>query len=129
MMLTASEEMAQQGTEGKYVWMRPKEGLLTWVCGLTISPSTKEMGTWEKAHDLINAYIAPESQHYELMNWGYGVANSEGLRIRGRDRGLPDTRSASACRSTSILSNGAFSAHQKRYGEIVNLYDEILAGM
>ena len=28
------------GEHGKYVWMKPKEGALTWVCGLTIHPDT-----------------------------------------------------------------------------------------
>lgn len=28
-----------------------------------------------------------------------------------------------------FLADGAFSAHQEHYGQIVNLYDEILAGM
>jgi spermidine/putrescine transport system substrate-binding protein len=128
MMLTASDEMAQQGTEGQYVWMRPKEGALTWVCGLTISPATKEMGTWEQAHDLINAYIEPESQHYELMNWGYGVANSKAYEFEDVTEeymtsiglGLPVDK---------YLANGAFSAHQNHYTEIVDLYDQILAGM
>ena len=128
MMLTASEEMAQQGTEGQYIWMNPKEGALTWVCGLTISPETKELGTWEQAHDLINAYIEPESQHYELMNWGYGVVNTKAYEFEDVTEeyltsiglGVPVDK---------FLAAGVFSAHQNHYGEIVNLYDEILAGM
>jgi len=128
MMLTASEEMAQQGTEGQYVWMRPKEGALTWVCGLTISPATKENGLWEQAHALIDAYIAPDSQHYELMSWGYGVANQKAYEFEDVTEeymtsiglGLPVDK---------YLANGAFSAHQEHYGEIVDIYDQILAGM
>ena len=127
-MLTASEEMAQQGTEGQYVWMNPKEGALTWVCGLTVSPETKENGLWEQAHALIDAYIAPDSQHYELMSWGYGVANKKAYEFEDVTEeyltsiglGLPVDK---------YLSAGVFSAHQEHYGEIVNLYDQILAGM
>ena len=126
MMLTASEEMEQQGTQGQYVWMRPREGALTWVCGLTISPGTKERGTWEQAHALIDAYLAADSQNYELTSWGYGVANAkayEGVSeeyLTSIGLGLP---------VEDFLADGAFSAHQQHYGEIVNLYDEILAGM
>ena len=128
MMLTASEEMAQQGTQGKYVWMKPKEGALTWVCGLTISPATREAGTWEKAHHLVDAYLAADSQHHELMSWGYGVANAKAYEyddvteeyLTSIGLGLP---------VEDYLADGVFSSHQKRYGEIVNLYDEILAGM
>lgn len=128
MMLTASEEMAAQGTEGQYVWMNPKEGALTWVCGLTISPWTRDNGTWEQAHALVDAYLAADSQHYELMNWGYGVANALAYDyedvteayLNSIGLGLP---------VEDYLADGSFSAHQERYGEIVNLYDEILAGM
>jgi len=126
MMLTASEEMEKEGTQGKYVWMKPREGALTWVCGLTISPSTKERGTWEQAHALVNAYLAADSQNYELTNWGYGVANANAYEGVSEDYltsiglGLPVEK---------FLADGAFSAHQQHYGEIVNLYDEILAGM
>jgi spermidine/putrescine transport system substrate-binding protein len=128
MMLTASEEMASEGTEGKYVWMNPKEGALTWVCGLTIHPATKELGTWEQAHALIDAYIEPESQHYELMNWGYGVVNKKAYEfsnvteeyLNSLGLGLPIDK---------FLASGKFSAHQEHYGELVNLYDQILAGM
>ena len=128
MMLTASQEMEKEGTQGKYVWMKPKEGAETWVCGLTIAPTAKERGTWEQAHALVDAYLAADSQHYELMNWGYGVANAGAYEyddvtpeyLASIGLGLP---------VSEYLASGVFSTHQKRYGELVNLYDEILAGM
>ncbi len=104
--------MAQQDTQVQYVWMNPKEGALTWVCGLTIHPATKELGTWEQAYALVDAYIEPESQHYELMNWGYGVVNKKAYDF-------PDVteeylNSLGLCLPIDkFLASGKFSAHQR----------------
>jgi len=128
MMLTASEEMAANGTQGKYIWVNPKEGALTWVCGLTVDPRTKERGTFEQAHKLIDAYVSPESQLYELLNWGYGVSNVKAYD----DPSVTDEYLESVGLSRDIegyLASGKFSTPQKRYGEIVSLYEQILAGM
>ncbi|MBN35689.1 MAG: hypothetical protein CMM46_13140 [Rhodospirillaceae bacterium] len=128
MMLTASGEMDATGTQGKYIWMNPKEGALTWVCGLTIDPRTKERGTYEQAHALLDAYISPESQYYELTEWGYGVSNKKVYDMEG----ITEEYLQSIGLSSDIeayLASGKFSVHQNRYGEIVNLYEQILAGM
>ncbi len=128
MMLTASEEMAASGTEGKYIWMNPKEGALTWVCGLALNPGAKERGLYEQAHDLIDAYVDPESQVYELLNWGYGVVNKKVYEMPE----VTDEYLASVGLTRDIeafLASGVFSSYQNRYGEIVSLYENILAGM
>ncbi|MFP6745174.1 MAG: ABC transporter, partial [Alphaproteobacteria bacterium] len=57
--------------------MKPKEGSLTWVCGLSIHPHAKESGMYEQCHVVINSYISPEAGYFELTEWYYGVANSK----------------------------------------------------
>src|SRR3546814_2160781 len=39
-------------------YMTPKEGILTWVCGLTLSSSP--IGDEQQAYDFIDAMISPE---------------------------------------------------------------------
>ncbi len=128
MMLTASQEMERTGEHGKYIWMKPKEGAETWVCGLTIHPAAKEAGNWEQAHDLVDAYLAPESQYHELIDWGFGVSN----RLAYEYEGITEEFLKSIGLGADVeayLAEGVFSTHQKRFFEIAQLYEEILAGM
>ena len=72
------EYATEAGLEGaEFVWMKPKEGPITWVCGLSIHPHAHESGMYEKCHDVIDSYISPEAGYYELTEWNYGVVNSK----------------------------------------------------
>ncbi|MFP6743596.1 MAG: extracellular solute-binding protein [Alphaproteobacteria bacterium] len=127
MMATASGEMEKTGEQGKYVWMKPKEGALTWVCGLTIHPDTKTNGLWEKAHALVDAYLAVDSQHFELTQWGYGVSNANVYKM---DDVTEEYLNSIGLTSDveGYLADGVFSSHQARFSEIVTRYEELLAG-
>ena len=63
--------LTQQGLPVKY--MNPKEGILTWVCGLSLI----EGGTGDEpaAYDFIDAMLDPESGKFLIENWGYGHSN------------------------------------------------------
>jgi spermidine/putrescine transport system substrate-binding protein len=65
--------LTQQGLNVKY--MNPKEGILTWVCGLAIIAGGT--GDEQAAYDFINAMQAPESGQYMIENWGYGHSNKK----------------------------------------------------
>lgn len=127
MMLTASAEMEKTGEHGKYIWMKPKEGALTWVCGLTIHPAAKDAGNWEKAHALVDAYLAKESMYYELTEWGYGVANALVYQMEGVTEEYLNSIGLTAD-VDAYLADGVFSTYQKRFAEIVTRYEELLAG-
>ena len=127
MMATASAEMEKTGEQGKYIWMKPKEGALTWVCGLTIHPDTKTNGLWEKAHALVDAYLATDSQYFELTEWGYGVSNANVYKMDG----VTEEYLTSIGLTSDVegyLADGIFSSYQKRFSEIVTRYEELLAG-
>ncbi|MEM7123740.1 MAG: hypothetical protein AAF563_20860, partial [Pseudomonadota bacterium] len=69
-----------------------------------------------------------ESQVYELLNWGYGVVNTKVYQMPE----VTDEYLASVGLTRDIeafLASGKFSSYQNRYGEIVSLYENILAGM
>lgn len=59
-----------QGVKVKFA--NPKEGALTWVCGLTI---LKDAPHPDKAHDIIDAMISPESGKWLIGEQGYGHSN------------------------------------------------------
>lgn len=55
----------------------PAEGSSVWFCGyvnLVDGP-----GSEEKAHDFMEAWLAPEVTNYIVNEWGYGHANAENM--------------------------------------------------
>ena len=56
--------------------MSPKEGNLTWSCGLVIH---KDAPNLDLAYDLIDAAISAETSAYLLREWGYGHSNKKGF--------------------------------------------------
>ena len=54
-------------------YMTPKEGILTWVCGLTLSSSP--IGDEQQAYDFIDAMISPEAGEFLISQQGYGHSN------------------------------------------------------
>ena len=64
-----------EGTNFEFTWATPKEGALTWHCGLCIHPAAIRDGFYEKAHEIIDSFISPEAGAYEIGNWYYGHSN------------------------------------------------------
>ena len=56
--------------------MSPKEGTLTWSCGLVLH---KDAPNLDLAYDLIDSAISFESSAYMLSEWGYGHSNKRGF--------------------------------------------------
>jgi spermidine/putrescine transport system substrate-binding protein len=69
-LMAISEETAFE-----FTWAVPKEGAMTWHCGLCIHPSAIEAGMYEKCHDLIDSMISKEAGEFEIGNWYYGHTN------------------------------------------------------
>jgi spermidine/putrescine transport system substrate-binding protein len=65
--------LKQQGLDVKY--MNPKEGILTWVCGLALVEGGS--GDEQAAYDFINAMQSPEAGKFLIESWGYGHANQK----------------------------------------------------
>jgi len=77
MACSAAEAVAATGTGADLQWVNPKEGVLTWACGLTIHASAASRGMYEKCHVLIDSYLSPEAGVFETTNWLYGYANGK----------------------------------------------------
>lgn len=65
------------GLDVKY--MAPKEGIMTWVCGLALVDGGP--GTEDEAYDYINAMLSPETGRTLIEEFGYGHANQRSLEL------------------------------------------------
>jgi spermidine/putrescine-binding protein len=59
----------------EWTWATPKEGAMTWHCGLCIHPAAIEEGFYDKCHVLIDSMISSEAGEFEIGNWYYGHTN------------------------------------------------------
>lgn len=74
--------LKQQGVPIKY--MRPKEGILTWVCGLALVKDGP--GNEDQKYDLINDMLDPQVGVYLVDEYGYGHSNSKSYELVERSR-------------------------------------------
>ena len=101
----------------------PKEGIFTWVCGLTIHPEAKDL---DAAYDLVNAMTSPEAGAYEIENFGFGHANMKAFDLV--DAGTLTELGLST--PEALLDNGIYftamdGAREETY---IRLFDEVKAG-
>lgn len=70
--------LKQQGLPVDFM-LKPKEGVVTWLCGFAIMKDHPH--DIDLAYDLINASLAPESGKNLIEMFGYGHANLKTLEI------------------------------------------------
>jgi len=109
-------------------FMKPKEGAMTWVCGLTRSTMNAEQGDdmIMKAHEVLDSYLAAEAGAWEIINYGYGHANAkaydmvtaEELDARGLSKNPDD-----------LLSTGIFQIAMTPEDQIQIMFEEVKAGL
>jgi spermidine/putrescine transport system substrate-binding protein len=104
-------------------YMKPKEGILTWCCGLMLAQRADQL---DKAYDLIDALISPEAGEWLIMEMGYGHSNRKAFE-RVSDEALIE-RGLSKDPSTT-LAEGVFSADNKRLSELQQIFEQVKAGM
>ncbi len=98
-----------------YPMISPKEGSLTWMCGICIPKGAN----LDVAYDVINAVQSPECSSFMLMDYGYGHVNKVGYEAISEadkiERGL-------ALDPMTHLKNGNFSNEPKP--EVVDYIEE-----
>ncbi len=110
------------------MFMQPKEGAMTWVCGLVRHPSNDGRGEEmvEKAHQILDSYLSADAGAWEIINYGYGHANlgayekvtDEQLAERGLSKNPDD-----------LLSTGIFQVTMTPQQEIQIMFEEVKAGL
>jgi spermidine/putrescine transport system substrate-binding protein len=61
----------------------PKEGALTWVCGAMIYAGAPHV---DKAHDVIDSLLSPESGRFLINDYGYGHSNRKSFDLVSEER-------------------------------------------
>ena len=58
---------------------RPKEGIITWVCGIVLVEGGE--GDEQKVYDFVDAFISPETGAFEIDSYGYGHSNRKAFDL------------------------------------------------
>ena len=112
-----------EGVPVKY--MNPKEGAMTWVCGLCIMTDA-DPAKLDRAYDYIDAYLSPESGVHDIMENGYGHANTKAYAMVSPEdlasRGLSQN-------PEEVLSAGIFQEPMANEPALQEMFEEVKAGL
>ncbi|MEL6311096.1 MAG: ABC transporter, partial [Pseudomonadota bacterium] len=103
---------------------KPREGQLTWVCGVMVH---KDAPNLERAYEMIDALLSVESGKFMINDYGYGHSNKKSFQEFSAERlaelGLSD-------KPFDILSAGHFQTPQSQEWEsrMNALFEQIKAG-
>ena len=107
-------------------FMKPKEGAMTWTCGIVlfnyVSPEMED-----RAYDIMNAYLSPETGGYWIEEFGMGHSNIKSFAQFSAEelatRGLPPDD------IPGYISSGIFQATIQNEPELQAMYEEVKAGL
>ncbi len=115
--------LKSQGVNVKY--MNPKEGAMTWVCGFCLMADA-DPAKLEKSYEVIDAFLAPESGAFSIVDEGYGHANLDAYGLVDEatlaDRGLSSD-------PESVLSAGIFQIPIANEAVLQGMFEEVKAGL
>jgi spermidine/putrescine transport system substrate-binding protein len=104
-------------------FMNPKEGAMTWVCGISLIRGTEFT---DKGHEVIDALLDPRSRAWEIENFGYGSATKGGFDSVSDEKlaslGLPRD-------PEPLLASGIFQSPMANEAELQTMFEEVKAGV
>ncbi|MFV1853130.1 MAG: ABC transporter substrate-binding protein [Thalassospira sp.] len=114
--------LKKEGVPVKFA--NPKEGALTWVCGAVIHAEAKHL---DKAHDVINSLISPESGRFLIDDYGYGHSNTKAFDLVSEERLAELGLSRNP---TELLQSGKYQTEMtvEFQSKTASLFSEIKAG-
>ncbi len=104
-------------------FMNPKEGIMTWVCGLVIHKNAPNL---DKAYDLIDSMLSVDAGKFMIVEYGYGHANAKSFDVAG-DKAIAAaglSRDAEA-----FLKAGVFSREFSDRDAVLRMFEEVKAGL
>lgn len=112
--------LKKQGVPVKF--MVPKEGIITWICGAVLM---KDAPHPDKAYDLIDALIDPQTGVFMIKEFGYGHSNAKAYEMAGPEAldaaGIPPD-------PNDMLANSLLSADMKNKQAIERMLVEVRSG-
>lgn len=104
-------------------YMKPKNGLMAWVGGLSILKGTPNL---DLAYDIIDAYLEPQARVFEMKKYGYLSATAGGFKAVDeatlRKFDLPSD-------PTSILKNTVIQRPMKDQAKVQKMFEEVKQGL
>ncbi|MBM3650105.1 MAG: extracellular solute-binding protein [Alphaproteobacteria bacterium] len=117
------KRLREQGLDVRM--MQPKEGILTWVCGMVKIKDGP--GDEQAAYDIIDSFASAESGAYEMTFWGFGHSN-----LKAYDMVDPSVfESVGISRDVqTFLSGGVFieSIEPETREKYIAMFEEVKAG-
>jgi len=106
-------------------FMNPKEGVMTWVCGIVLMADA-DPAKLDRTYDLLDAFMSPEAGIYEITEWGYGHANKKAFEAveEATLEALGLTRNPD-----DVLEGGIFQQQIKNEAELQTMFEEVKIGM
>ncbi len=103
---------------------KPKEGALTWVCGMMMH---KDAPHPDKAHDIIDSLLSYDRGRYTISEDGYGHSNGKALNSFTEEELQANGLSLDV---QAVLGSGKFMVPQGQEFETASntMYEEIKAG-
>ncbi len=103
-------------------WMKPKEGAMTWTCGISLMANATKI---DRCYDIIDALLGPEAGAAEIMELGFGHANKKAydlvsdadLATRGLTKNPQD-----------LLTSGIFQEPIGNEPKLQEMFEEVRAG-
>ncbi len=106
-------------------FMNPKEGPMTWTCGISLMSFADEAKI-DRAYDLIDAFLAPSTGDFWVGSYGMGHSNVKTYEAFSADeltmRGLPPDD------VEGYIASGIFQATIRNEPELQAMYEEVKAG-
>lgn len=115
-------QLKAQGVPVGYM-LAPKEGILTWAMGLTISKDAKRL---DQAYDLINSMMSKDSGMFWTSKIGYPHANEQAYASLSDEElmavGLPRD-------VFSLLAKGVFESRMANEDRVAKMFEEVKASL
>jgi len=113
------KSLSAQGLPVKYA--QPKEGIFTWLCGLTLLNTGK--ADESAAYDFLDAWLSPETGKFMIESYGYGHSNRKSFEVA-------DPKAVAALGITdpiAHINNGIFflPVESARNAKYVKLWEEL----
>ena len=109
-------------------FMRPREGAMTWVCGVVRNPANDERSEEmiALAYEVMDNMLSAEAGAFEMVEFGYGHANLRAFELLDEadlaSVGLPSD-------PNELLSSGHFQQAMVPEDKIQMMFEEVKAGM
>ena len=104
-------------------FMNPKEGAMTWVCGMSICTNAARP---DKAHEVVAAMLSPESRVWEIENYGYGSSTQKPYTMVDpavlAELGMTNN-------PTELLDSGIMQAPMADEGALQEMYEAVKSGV